>query len=69
MNAIHRLIGMGEDRLVTELLGHECAAVVEARPHHWIELAADICAFPLAAALLRTLRTRAGGRVGHVRAD
>ena len=51
MNAIHRLIGMGGDRLVTELLGHECAAAVEARPHHYKELAEDICVFPQAAAL------------------
>ncbi len=55
MNAIHRLIGMGGDRLVTELLGHECAAAVEARPHHYKELATDICAFPQAPALLRAL--------------
>ena len=55
MNAIHRLIGMGGDRLVPELLGHECAAAVEARPHHYKELAADIRVFPRAAALLRAL--------------
>lgn len=55
MNAIHRLIGMGGDRLVPELLGHECVAAVEARPHHYKELAADICVFPQAAALLRAL--------------
>jgi HAD superfamily hydrolase (TIGR01509 family) len=55
MNAIHRLIGMGGDRLVTELLGHECAAAVEARPDHYKELTADICVFPQATALLRAL--------------
>ena len=55
MNAIHRLIGMRGDRLVTELLGHECAVAVEARPHHYKELAADIRVFPQAAALLRAL--------------
>ena len=55
MNAIHRLIGMGGDRLVTELLGHECAAAVEARPHHYKELVSDIRVFPQAAVLLRAL--------------
>jgi HAD superfamily hydrolase (TIGR01509 family) len=55
LNAIHRLIGMGGDQLVTELLGHECAAAVEARPRHYKELASDICVFPKAAALLRAL--------------
>ncbi len=55
MNAIHRLIGMGGDHLVTELLGHECAAAVAARPHHYKELVSDIRVFPQAAGLLRAL--------------
>ena len=55
MNAIHRLIGMGGDQLVTELLGHECAAAVEARPQHYQALSADITVFPQAAALLRAV--------------
>lgn len=55
MNAIHRLIGMGGDRLVPELLGHDCAEAVETRPRHYKELAQDIRTFPRASDLLRTL--------------
>src|SRR5580693_6130493 len=32
MNAIHRLIGMGGDQLVTELLGHDSPEASAARP-------------------------------------
>jgi HAD superfamily hydrolase (TIGR01509 family) len=55
LNAIHRLIGMGGDRLVGEVLGHECTEAVEARPRHYKELTDDICAFPKASNLLRAL--------------
>jgi HAD superfamily hydrolase (TIGR01509 family) len=56
MNAIHRLVGMGGDQLVTELLGHECPAAEEARPVHYDELKGDMVTFPAAAALLRSVR-------------
>ncbi len=55
MNAIHRLIGMGGDQLVPELLGHDSAKATAARPGRYKELRADIRAFPDAAALLRQL--------------
>lgn len=53
MNAIHRLVGMGGDQLVTELLGHVCPAAQKARPLHYDELKGDMMAFPHAADLLR----------------
>jgi HAD superfamily hydrolase (TIGR01509 family) len=59
MNAIHRLIGMGGDQLVPELLGHPCERAVARRPVRYRELMDDVRAFPAAAALLR--RARAGG--------
>ncbi|MGI8750966.1 MAG: HAD family hydrolase [Acidimicrobiales bacterium] len=55
MNAIHRLIGMGGDQLVPELLGHDAAEATAARPGRYKELRGDIRAFPDAAALLRQL--------------
>ena len=53
MNAIHRLVGMGGDQLITELLGHACPAAREARPAHYEELKGDMVAFPHAGDLLR----------------
>jgi HAD superfamily hydrolase (TIGR01509 family) len=55
MNAIHRLIGMGGDQLVPELLGHECPEATAARPRRYKELLGDVRAFPGAAQLLRRL--------------
>ena len=52
MNAIHRLIGMGGDQLVPQLLGHPSPAATAARPRRYRELMADITAFPGAAQLL-----------------
>ena len=46
MNAIHRLIGMGGDQLVPELLGHKSPAATAARPHRYAELLHEIRAFP-----------------------
>jgi HAD superfamily hydrolase (TIGR01509 family) len=54
MNAIHRLVGMGSDQLVVELLGHESPEAVDARPRHYKELIGEALAFPAAAELLRT---------------
>ena len=53
MNAIHRLIGMGGDQLVPELLGHDSPAAAAARPRRYSELMGDIRAFPGAGALLQ----------------
>ena len=53
MNSIHRLVGMGSDRLVVELLGHESPAAVAARPRQYEELIAEARPFPAAAELLR----------------
>ena len=52
MNAIHRLVGMGGDQLITELLGYECTSAQKARPAHYDELKGDIVVFPHAANLL-----------------
>jgi HAD superfamily hydrolase (TIGR01509 family) len=53
MNAIHRLVGMGGDQLITELLGHDSPIARDARPAHYEELKGDMVAFPHAADLLR----------------
>ncbi len=53
MNAIHRLVGMGSDRLVVELLGHESPDAVAARPRRYQELIGEVRAFRRAADLLR----------------
>ena len=55
MNAIHRLVGMGADQLLPELIGHDSPAAKKARPGHYAELIGDARAFPGAAHLLRTL--------------
>jgi HAD superfamily hydrolase (TIGR01509 family) len=57
MNAIHRLVGMGGDQLVSELLGHACPEAHAARPKHYEELKGDILPFPHAAQLLREIHT------------
>src|ERR1700679_2576002 len=46
MNAIHRLVGMGGDQLINELLGHECPDAQAARPKHYEALKGDIVPFP-----------------------
>lgn len=58
MNAIHRLIGMGGDQLVPELLGHDCPEAVAARPRRYQELVLDILGFPRAAEALRGVHNR-----------
>ncbi len=55
MNAVHRLVGMGGDQLVPELLGHDCPAAIAARPGRYRELQGEARAFPGAADLLRAL--------------
>ena len=54
-NAIHRLVGMGGDQLVPELLGHPCPETAEQRPVRYRELMDDARAFPGAADLLRRI--------------
>ncbi len=53
MNAIHRLIGMGGERLLPELLGHDSPEATAKRPEHYRELSGDVFAFPRAAEALR----------------
>jgi HAD superfamily hydrolase (TIGR01509 family) len=53
MNAIHRLVGMGGDQLVPQLLGHDSPAAVERRPVRYRELMGDARAFPGASGLLQ----------------
>ena len=58
MNAIHRLVGMGGDQLVPQLLGHDCPEAVDDRPRQYQELLGDIRPFPCAAETLRELHQR-----------
>ena len=55
MNAIHRLIGMGGDQLVPELLGHRCDDATAARPHQYQRLINEVRVFPGARNLLSSL--------------
>ncbi len=63
MNAIHRLIGMGGDQLVPELLGHDNPKASAARAVQYRKLIGDVRAFPGAVQLLRALH---GGGVAVV---
>ena len=53
MNAIHRLVGMGGDKLIPTLLGHECPAANEARSSHYAELIGEVVPFPDGTELVR----------------
>jgi HAD superfamily hydrolase (TIGR01509 family) len=55
MNAIHRLIGMGGDQLVPELLGHDSPEAAGARAAQYRRLQGEARAFPRAGDLLRRL--------------
>lgn len=55
MNAIHRLIGMGGDQLVAELLGHDCQEASERRAARYRELIGDARVLAGARELLRRL--------------
>ena len=46
MNAIHRLVGMGGDKLVPELLGHDSPEAVNARPGRYREIIGEARPFP-----------------------
>ena len=52
MSAIHRLIGMGSDHLVEELLGHESEEASDGHTRHFEKLMPEIVAFPKASELL-----------------
>lgn len=56
MNAIHRLVGMGGDQLVPELLGHDSPPAKAARTGHYRSLMGEARPFPGAAALLEEVR-------------
>ena len=45
MNAIHRLVGMGGDNLVPELLGHDSAEAVKVRSGRYQELIGEVRPF------------------------
>lgn len=53
MNAIHRLVGMGGDQLVPELLGHPDDQAKKGRAEHYRPLIPEARAFPGAAGLVR----------------
>lgn len=55
MNAIHRLVGMGGDQLVPELLGHDVDGAHDAHARHYTELRDEVAPFPEAGAFLRSL--------------
>jgi HAD superfamily hydrolase (TIGR01509 family) len=57
MNAIHRLVGMGGDQLVPQLLGRDCPEASAARAGRYRELIQEARAFPGADALLRRLHS------------
>lgn len=56
MNAIHRLVGMGGDQLVPELLGHDSPEADAAHSRMFRDLVAEVVAFPEAAELLAAVR-------------
>ena len=53
MNAIHRLIGMGSDKLLPELIGREDEEMAEFWKSHYEALMVEVRPFPGAAALDR----------------
>jgi HAD superfamily hydrolase (TIGR01509 family) len=55
MNAIHRLVGMGGDQLVPELLGHDVDGADDAHSRHYESLKDDVLPFKGAAAFLRRM--------------
>ena len=58
MNAIHRLVGMGADQLLPELLGHGSPEAASARPQRYSALISEARAFPEASSLLQALHER-----------
>ncbi|HVE93204.1 MAG TPA: HAD family hydrolase [Actinomycetota bacterium] len=58
MSAVHRLIGMGADKLLESLFGSEVPGLEDAYDRHFGPLKSEITAFPKAAELLRTVASR-----------
>ena len=58
MADIHRLIGMGSDRLVEELLGHPDEKAVDGHSRHFEDLTSEVRAFPGAGDLLGEVHRR-----------
>lgn len=58
MADVHRLVGMGADRFVKELLGRDVAGSDDAYSEHYSALRHEIRAFPGAADLLREVKRR-----------
>jgi HAD superfamily hydrolase (TIGR01509 family) len=58
MNAIHRLIGMGSDQLVPQLIGHDSAEATARRPIRYGELIGEARPFPGAAQLVHEIHGR-----------
>ena len=58
MSAIHRLIGMGSDQLVEELLGHESDEASDGHTAQFEKLMDEIVAFPKASELLEEVHER-----------
>lgn len=63
MNAIHRLVGMGGDNLVPELLGHDCPEAEQARPRYYRELISEVRPFPGARGLVERVHRHGLGAV------
>jgi HAD superfamily hydrolase (TIGR01509 family) len=58
MYLIHRLIGMGSDQLVEDLLGHPSEATADGHTRHFEQLMAEIQAFPASRDLLEEVHRR-----------
>ena len=58
MSAIHRLIGMGSDQLVEDLIEHESDEASDGHTAHFEKLMPEIRAFPSAAELLKEVHDR-----------
>lgn len=58
MSVIHRVIGMGSERLVTRLVGRPSEEVIEGHSRHFDQLRQDLVGFPGAADLLAAVHAR-----------
>ena len=58
MSVIHRVIGMGSERLVTRLIGRPSPEVIEGHSRHFDALRDDVTGFPSAGELLSAVHDR-----------
>ena len=58
MSVIHRVIGMGSQRLVARLLGRPSEEVIEGHSRHFDRLRDDVAGFPRAGELLAAVHAR-----------